>query len=403
MPEGAEARWRLLAVLGALSAFAPLSMDMYLPALPQLAVALHTSDSLAQLTMSSCVVGLGLGQLLAGPFSDQAGRRRPLLGGIALYVLASLACAFAHGIGVLIALRCLQGLTGGTSIVIARAVVRDLYGDDDVVAARLYSLLSLVMLTVPILAPVIGGQVLRFTDWRGVFVALALVGLAVMAATSATLPETLPPPERHRGGLARTGRAFATVARDRLFVAYAAVLALAGTTLFTYISVSPFVIQGSYGASAQRFSLIFAANGAGMLLTTRANATLVSRFGPARMLAAAVVACAASTLLLLTSVLFHLGLAGLLPPLFLTGSSIVVIMPNAMALAMVPHSQNAGTASGLLGVLQFLASAAISPLAAIGGATPTSMAAIMAACALGALAIHLLLVAPQQRAAAALG
>src|SRR3954452_15644812 len=200
----------LALLLGGLSAFGPLSLDMYLPGLAQLGRELDASASATQLTLTACLAGLALGQLVAGPLSDRLGRRRPLLAGVALYAGASLLCALSPSIAMLILLRFVQGAAGAAGIVIGRAVVRDLYEGD--AAARLFSSLMLVGGVAPILAPVIGGQLLHVTDWRGIFVVLAALGTALFAAAFLALPESLPPERRSGDGLAGTGRALRLLA-----------------------------------------------------------------------------------------------------------------------------------------------------------------------------------------------
>ncbi|GAA3118992.1 multidrug effflux MFS transporter [Streptosporangium carneum] len=363
-------RLRVLVTLGALSAFGPLSMDLYLPVLPELGRAMRTTDALAQLTMSMCMVGLALGQLLAGPISDRIGRRRPLVVGVATYAVASLLCALAPDIWSLIGLRLVQGLAGAAGLVIARAMVRDLFDGD--AAARVFSLLILVSGLAPVVAPLVGGQLARFTDWRGMFVALAVIGLLLFLAALG-LPETLTQDARHTGGLRATGRQFAVLVRDRAFVGYALVLSLAGCSLFVYITLSPFVLQDRYGVTAQVFSAIFAVNSLGIMAGGNLNGVLVGRFGARRMLGIGLVTGLAGALAALVGVLAGWGLPGLLPGLFVAVSSIGLVSPNANALAMSPHGERAGTASALLGVLQFLIGAVVPPLLSLGGADALSM------------------------------
>jgi len=237
-------RARLLLILGVLSAFGPLSIDMYLPALPALSRDLRASAAQTQLTLSACLLGLALGQLLAGPLSDALGRRRPLLIGVAAYAVASLLCVLAPSVGVLILLRFVQGLAGAAGIVIARAIVRDLHAG--LAAARYFSLLMLVNGLAPILAPIIGGQLLRLTSWRGVFGLLAAIGALLLLAVATGLRETLPRADRHVGGVPATLATFRQLAADRLFVAYALSSGLALAAMFAYISGSPFVLEGRY-------------------------------------------------------------------------------------------------------------------------------------------------------------
>src|SRR6267143_566798 len=234
-------RARLFVLLGGLTAFGPLSIDMYLPALPAIGRDLAASESMIQLTLTACLIGLAIGQVIAGPLSDALGRRRPLLIGVAGYVIASLLCALAPAATILVALRLLQGLAGAAGIVIARAIVRDLYSGS--AAARYFSRLILVMGLAPILAPVLGAQLLRFTSWHGIFVVLAMITALLWLGAARGLPETLPPARRRIGSLSDTTQTFRRLAADTEFVGYAAAGGLAFGAMFAYIAVSPFVLK----------------------------------------------------------------------------------------------------------------------------------------------------------------
>ena len=244
-------RGRLVWILAPLSAFGPLSIDMYLPALPSMARGLDTSASVAQLSLTACLAGLAAGQLLAGPLSDAVGRRRPLLAGVACYAAASALCVAAPDIWALLALRLLQGLAGAAAIVIARAMVRDLYEGNEL--ARFFALLLMVSGAAPILAPIIGAQLLRFTSWRGVFAVLAVIGAALLLVAACWLPETLPAARRQRGGVRGLLRDGARMLTDRQFTGYALASGLAFGAMFAYISGSPFVLQAKFGISPQLF------------------------------------------------------------------------------------------------------------------------------------------------------
>src|SRR5262249_4521802 len=229
--------WVVL-ILGALSAFGPLSIDMYLPGLPSLGATLDAPAWAVQLTLTACLAGLALGQVVAGPLSDRFGRRTPLLIGVSAYAAASLACALAPTILALVVLRFAQGVAGAAGIVIARAIVRDM--PSGVAAARFFSLLMLVNGLAPILAPVIGGQVLRVTTWRGVFVLLAGIGVVLVAAAAAGLRETLAPADRHPGAIADTIRTFGRLLPHPVFPGHPLACGPAFGALFAYISGSPF-------------------------------------------------------------------------------------------------------------------------------------------------------------------
>jgi DHA1 family bicyclomycin/chloramphenicol resistance-like MFS transporter len=381
---------RLVVLLGALSTFGPLSMDLYLPGLPSMATDLSAPAWAAQLSITTSMLGLALGQLVAGPISDARGRRRPLLGGLAAYLFASLLCAMAPTIWVLLVLRLIQGAAGAAGIVIARAVVRDLH--TGVAAARFYAMLMLVAGLAPVLAPLAGGQLLHVTDWRGIFVVLAGIGAALLLAAWWTLAETLPVQRRHTGGLVATLSVFGGLTRDRLFVGYTLALGLSFGAMATYISGSPFVLQEVHGVSPQLFGALFALNAVGIMAASQASRALVGRFGPRRMLAAGVTICAAGGLGVLAAVVLDGGLAALLPSLFVMVGSIGLVMPNAAALALADHPRTAGSASALLGLSQFAFGAAAAPLAGVAGShTALPMAIVAATLSASSLACLVLL------------
>jgi DHA1 family bicyclomycin/chloramphenicol resistance-like MFS transporter len=357
---------QLVVLLGALSTFGPLSMDMYLPGLPAMARDLSAPAWAAQLTITTCMLGLAGGQLVAGPISDTLGRRRPLLAGLAAYMATSLLCALAPNVWVLLVLRLAQGCAGAAGIVIARAVVRDLH--DGVEAARVFAMLMLVIGLAPILAPLIGGQLLHVTDWRGIFVVLAAIGAALLLAAWWLLAETLDERNRHGGGLRATVHVFGGLVRDRQFMGYVLSAGLTFAAMATYISGSPFVLQDIHGVSPQLFSVLFAINAGGIMVVSQISRKLVGRYGARRLLAAAVIQAAIGGIGVLVSVVAGLGLAGLLPSLFVMVSSNGMVLPNAAALALADHPRTAGSASALLGLSQFAIGAIAAPLAGVAGA-----------------------------------
>ena len=375
----------LVVVLGAVNAIGPLSIDMYLPAFPGIAQGLDASASAVQLTLTACVAGLALGQLVLGPLSDRLGRRRPLIAAMAAYAVVSALCAVAPSAPVLMGLRFLQGLAGAGGIVIARAVVRDLRSG--AAAVRLFSSLMLVTGLAPILAPLVGGQVLEITSWRGIFAALALLAALIAVAVTLALAETLPPERRSRHGLRRTLGTMRALLRDRWFLGHALAGGMAFGALFAYISGSSFVLQGIYGVSPQTYSVLFAMNGLGLVAASQVNARLVGRFGPALLLRRGIGAIFLAALALLAVVVVGgLGVWAVLVPMFVIVSSLSFVLPNATALALADHAAVAGTASALLGVIQFAVGALVAPLAGAGGTgSAVPMAAVMTAVALGAL------------------
>jgi len=374
----------LIVLLGSLSAFGPLSLDTYLPALPDLQSDFNTSTALAQLTLSACLLGLATGQIVAGSISDKFGRRLPLLFGLGLYAVASILCALAPSIWVLILARYIQGAAGGAGVVIARATVRDLH--EGTAAAKFFSRLMLISGLAPILAPILGGQLLRFTDWRGVFFFLALVGVALLIAAAILLPETLAEERKQIGGLPHTLATLGSLLRDRVFMGYALTMGFTGAALFGYIASSPFVLQEIYDISQQRFSVIFGTVAIGFIISSQINARLVGRIPLRRLLHGGLAVFALCGLLLFISVIIDLGLIGILLPLYAMMWTMGFIFPNSIALALTNYPHAAGSASAFLGLAQFATGALAAPLVGIAGEdTAIPMALIIAIASSGAL------------------
>ncbi|WP_420033342.1 multidrug effflux MFS transporter [Streptomyces sp. cg28] len=393
-------------VLGGLTAVPPLSMDMYLPALPEVTGSLHTSTATAQLTLTACLTGMALGQLVVGPMSDKWGRRRPLLVGLLVYVAATAVCAIAPNAALLIAFRLLQGLAGSAGIVIARAVVRDRY--DGIAMARFFSTLMLISGVAPVVAPLIGGQILRFTDWRGVFVVLTGIGLALTALVWKCLPETLEPERRHGGGVGTALRTMRGLLADRVFAGYMIAGGFAFAALFAYISASPFVLQDLYGASPQTYSLLFGLNSVGLIVMGQINGKiLVGRVNLDKVLGIgiAVIIAASVFLLLVATGTFgspeELGLVPIASGLFVLMASMALTTPNTNALALMRTPHAAGSASALLGTSSFLIGAVASPLVGITGAdgalTAVPMALVQLAAGLAAALAFVVLCRPWRR------
>ncbi|OXY94252.1 multidrug effflux MFS transporter [Streptomyces diastatochromogenes] len=390
-PVAATRRTGLLVtlVLGGLTATPPLAMDMYLPSLPEVTRSLHAPAATVQLTLTACLAGMALGQLVVGPMSDRWGRRRPLLTGLAVYLLATALCALAPTVEALVAFRIAQGLAGAAGIVIARAVVRDLY--DGVAMARFFSTLMLISGVAPIVAPLIGGQILRVTDWRGVFVVLTVVGAALAALVWLRLPETLPPGERHGGGVGQALRSMRGLLADLPFTGYMLAGGFAFAALFAYVSASPFVVQEIYGASPQTFSLLFGVNSVGLVIAGQVNGRLlVGRVSLDKVLGTglAVIVLAATALLLMTAGTFgEVGLVPVAAALFVLMSAMGITLPNAQSLALLRTRHAAGSASALLGTTSFLVGAVASPLVGVAGEhTAVPMAVVQLAGALVAAA-----------------
>jgi MFS transporter, DHA1 family, multidrug resistance protein len=378
-----------IVLLAALSAFGPLSLDMYLPGLPRLTRELHATASAAQLTITACMIGLGVGQVIAGPISDARGRRRPLLAGIIGYVASSLACAVAPSVGVLVAMRLIQGMTGSVGIVIARAIVRDLSGGP--VAARLFGVLMGITGVVPVAAPLVGGQVLLVTSWRGVFVVLAAIGLPLVVAAAIMLPESLPVHERHGGGLGGVLGRFGALLRDRHYLPYALVFSLSFAAMFGYIAGSSFVLENIFGISPQLFSVIFAVNSAGLITLSLLGSRAVGRRGSAWLLRRGLLGTAVASIAALVVTVAHAGLWPLLVCFFLLLCANGMVLPNATASAMASHSGSLGSASALLGLGQFGLGALVAPLVGVGGSrNALPMAIVIAGAGAAALLVDLL-------------
>jgi len=366
----------LVLVLGALVALGPLSIDMYLPALPSIATDLATSESTIQLTLSGTVLGLGLGQLLVGPLSDAVGRRVPLIAGTLVHVVASLLCLLAPTVELLTAARVVQGLGASAGSVLALAVVRDLYADRK--AATVLSRLILVMGVSPVLAPTVGSAVLKWTQWRGVFVVLAVLGIAIAVFSALLLPETLPKQRRQPLRVGATVRTYGGLFADSAYIGLVLVAGLAMAGLFAFVSGGSFVFQQEYGLDQQQFGLMFGASAVWLIAATQLNARLMRRYEPHQVLvAASVFATVSAAVLLVVAVTGAGGMFGLAVPVWAVLFFAGLILPNAPAVALSAHGEAAGTAASLLGAVQFGVGAAISPVVGVLGNNARAMGVVM--------------------------
>lgn len=344
--------------MGTIVAIGPMSIDMYLPALPAIQQHFGADTASTQLTLAAFFIGLASGQLIYGPLSDRIGRRGPLLFGLVLYVLASIACAFAPSMGALIALRLLQALGGCAGMVISRAMVRDRFQPQDM--ARILSALVLVMGVAPILAPMLGGQVFVHLGWQAIFGILAGFGGLCALLAWRYLPETLAQPTAVSPLSAVQG--YARLLRHRRFMGYTLSGAMAQAGMFSYISVSAFVFIDHYGLKPTEFAWMFGANAAGLIAASQLNVRLLRRMPAQDVLRAALGANAISGgLMLLAALTGFGGMWGVIVPLFFAMASLGFTFPNSTAAAMAPFGDRAGMAAALMGTLQF-------GLAAIAGA-----------------------------------
>jgi DHA1 family bicyclomycin/chloramphenicol resistance-like MFS transporter len=374
-PTGA-ARIKIILVLGALIALGPLTIDMYLPALPALGADLGASESAVQLTLTGTLIGLGLGQLVIGPLSDAIGRRKPLIAGTVVHIGASVLCLVAPNVAVLGVLRTLQGVGAAATMVVAMAVVRDLFSGR--AAATILSRLMLVMGTAPILAPSIGAAVLLTGSWRGVFAVLALLGVVLLLVAIFLLKETLPPERRRASSLRPVLATYRMLLTDRQFVVLALVAALGMSALFSYVSGSSFVLQDTFGLDQQQFGLVFAVGAVALIGASQANVVLLNRFTERQIVFAALgSAVVFGAVLIVLAESGAGGLIGFLVPLMLLLAAVGLVLPNAPALALSRHGEAAGTAAALLGATQFGLGALIAPVVGVLGNDGPAMALTM--------------------------
>jgi len=352
-------------VLGALTALGAFTIDLYLPAFPVLEAEFDVSTALIQLTLTATTLGFAVGQLVVGPWSDRVGRRMPLIIATSIHVVASLGVAFAPGIEWLFVFRVGQGIGAAAGGVVAMAIVRDLFGGLPLV--RMLSRLALVNGLAPILAPVIGSQLLLLMPWRGIFVFLAIYGGLVLLAATFFIVETLPPARRIDLGHSTTRQRYHALFSDRIFVGVAIIAGLTFSGLFAYLSSSSFLFQGVYGLDAQQFGLLFAVNSIGVVAGVQASSFLARFIGPQWILAGAltVLVLAASAIVIVD--IAGGGLIGILIPLWFYIAACGFTFPATQVLALANHGSEAGTAASLLGALNFGLAGLISPIVGLFG------------------------------------
>jgi len=386
----------LILTLGFLSAMAPLSVDIYLPALPMLQTTFAADQAKTLLTLSAFLIGFGVGQLFLGPLSDRFGRKRPLIAGLVLYLIASIACALAPSISAVIFWRFMQALGGCAVPVLVQAMVRDLFDRNE--GARILSLNLLVMGAAPIAAPLIGGQIVLWFDWRWIFWVLACYGvLALLGAI--WLPETLSPARRHRVHPLMMMLGYVALFRDRRYLGYAFCAAFFYCGLFAFLAGSPFVYIEHFGIKPQYYGFLFGLNIVGMMLASFINARIVLRRGPDRLLRIGCAIGAAGALVLaITGTAGWGGIAGVAVPVFAFLSMMGLVGGNAISGALAIFPERAGAAAAFAGALQFGMGALTGALVGwLADGTPGPMSLVMFAAALAALLCNLLLVRAPSR------
>lgn len=373
--------FRTALVLGLLSAIGPFAIDMYLPALPSIGKSLGTSMSAVQASLMAFFISLGIGQLVYGPVSDMVGRKAPLYFGLALFGIGSIGCALAPDIESLIVLRFIQGLGACAGMVVPRAVVRDMHTGPD--AARLMSLLMLVFSVSPILAPLAGSILIEVWGWRSVFWAVTAAAVAGLGLIAFTLPETRPPAQRVDSSFGSAVRAYGVLLRDRHFLGLVMIGAFGISSFFSYLANSSFVLIDHYGLTPRQYSMAFAVNAASFIGVSQFTGKLSSRYGLVPVVKVAVTGCAMTMSLLLAVYLAGVDRLDVLIALLLVGNGFLgLVIPTTSVLALDTHGAIAGTASALMGTLQFVTGAVI--MAFVGlfvNGTAMPMVAGIAACA----------------------
>lgn len=355
----------LALLLGLFSTLGPFTIDMYLPAFPEIAHNFNTSASLVQFSLTACLLGLGIGQLVMGSLSDVYGRRNPLLISMAVYIISSLACAFAPNIGLLILFRFAQGFSASAGIVISRAIARDLYSGHEL--TKFFSLLLLVGNLGPLAAPIAGSGILSFTTWIGVFIALSLLGIYLWAMTKWRLKETLPMERREKPNFANQLRSYGMLLRDRQFVGYMLAQGIMIAGVFAYVSGTPFIYQNIYGVTPAVFALLFGSNGISLIIGSQLVGRMAHRISEQAFLLFGLWVALSASIVVLVVAVFHGPLFALVIPLFFFVCSIGITSTAAFPLAMERQANMAGSAAALLGVIPFLLGAVVAPMVGIAG------------------------------------
>lgn len=379
-------------VLGALVALGPFTIDLYLPAFPSVAADLSVDATAIQLTLTATTLGFALGQLLVGPWSDSVGRRLPLILATALHIVASFGVALAPDITWVSVFRVVQGVGAAGGSVVAMAMVRDLFGGQPLV--RMLSRLALVTGLAPILAPVIGSQLMLVLDWRGIFYFLAGYGILVIATTAVFLVETLPAARRRDVGHSSARERYTALFADRAFIGVALVGGMTFSGLFAYLSSSSFLFQDDYGFSPQEFGLLFAINSFGVVCGVQASSFLTRRVGPQWILFSAIGGMLISATAIVVLDQLNAGLIGILIPLWVFILFCGFALPMLNVLALANHGSEAATAASLLGAVNFGLAGAISPVVGAFGISAHTMGSVMMATSITSVALMLVLIRP---------
>ncbi|MCY8055891.1 MFS transporter [Bacillus inaquosorum] len=375
-PTGKE-RLALAFLLGMLAILGPLNIDMYLPSFPEIADDLSASASLVQLSLTACLVGLTIGQLIVGPVSDAQGRRKPLLICIFLFALSSLFCALSPNITTLVAARFLQGFTASAGLVLSRAIVRDVFTGREL--SKFFSLLMVITAVAPMVAPMTGGAILLlpFATWHTIFHVLTIIGFLLVLLIALRLKETLPPEKRIPSSIGTSVKTMGSLLKDRSFMGYALTVGFIHGGSFAYVSGTPFVYQDIYGVSPQVFSILFGINGLAII----SGSFIIGRFGgiihEKSLLRMAVITAMIATAVLLTMTMIHGPLSTLVISIFIYMITIGMVLTSTFTLAMEKQGHRAGSASALLGMLPLLLGSIVSPLVGINETTAIPMGAIM--------------------------
>ena len=373
----------LVILLGVLSAFGPFVVDLYLPSLPQLAQFFATTPSMTQLTLTTAMIGLAVGQLLLGPMSDKFGRKKPLILSLVIYIISTVCIIFSPNVETMIVLRVVQGLSSAGSVVISRAVATDLYRGREM--TRFFGLLMTINGIAPIISPILGSLLLEYVSWKGVFVFLALIGLVVLVFCF-RLKESLMPENRLSGSILSTFSTFGIIVKNRLFMSYVGIESFLLGAMFAYIAASPFILQSFYGLSAFAFSLCFGANGAALVIGSNIGGKLPNRTALSLGVLGFFVAALYTIVLLLIQPYWFFVEIGFFSMLLMMG----LTFPAISSLAMERERQYAGSASALLGFAPFFLGGVVSPLVGMGNIF-YSTAVVIFICGLLAVGIYLMI------------